>query len=228
MGDAYIRLRKYKEAIEVLEKVTELSKPEDVIFEALGYCHEKLKKFAQARFYYRKASHLRQDDSRLLYKVASTYFNENHWESCLKQLDTALQMHRLQPEYNLMAGECKMQLGQYKDAVQFFTTVVALRPKNIKGWEALIRCLYNTAYFEDALDQSEAAIKATGGKVIFEYYQVAILLALGMSKEALLLLEAAMQSQPKMLKKFVELNPSVLQNQQVVDVIARQKRNKSI
>lgn len=228
MGDAYIRLRKYKEAIEVLEKVTELAKPEDVIFEALGYCYEKLKKFAQSRFYYRKASHLRQDDSRLLFKIASTYFNENHWESCLKQLDTALQMHRLQPEYNLMAGECKMQLGQHKDAIQFFTNVVAVRPKNTKGWEALIRCLYNTALFDDALEQSEAAIITTGGKVIFEYYRVAALLALGKSKEALIQLEEAMQENPKMLKKFVELNPSVLQNQQVVDVIARHKRNKSI
>ncbi|MEI9942666.1 MAG: tetratricopeptide repeat protein [Chitinophagaceae bacterium] len=36
MGDAYIRLRKYKEAIEVLEKVTELSKPEVVIYEAMA------------------------------------------------------------------------------------------------------------------------------------------------------------------------------------------------
>ena len=50
----YIRLRKYKEAIEALEKVTELSKPEDVIYEAIGHCYDRMKNFAQARFYYRK------------------------------------------------------------------------------------------------------------------------------------------------------------------------------
>ena len=60
MGDAYIRLRKYKEAIEVLQKVLELAKPEDVIYEAIGHCFERLKNYAQARFHYRKASHLRQ------------------------------------------------------------------------------------------------------------------------------------------------------------------------
>ena len=49
MGDAYIRLRKYKEAIEVLEKVNELAKPEDVIFEAIGHCYDRLKNYAQAR-----------------------------------------------------------------------------------------------------------------------------------------------------------------------------------
>ncbi len=58
MGDAYIRLRKYKEAVECLERVLELSRPEDVIYEAIGHCYDKIKNYAQARFYYRKASHL--------------------------------------------------------------------------------------------------------------------------------------------------------------------------
>jgi hypothetical protein len=31
-----------------------------------------------------------------------------------------------------------------------------------------------------------------------------------------------------LLKKFIELNPAVLQNQQVVDIVAKFKRNKSI
>ena len=42
--------RKYKEALKCLEKVTELAKPEDVIFEAIGHCYDRLKNFAQARF----------------------------------------------------------------------------------------------------------------------------------------------------------------------------------
>src|SRR5262245_6221400 len=108
MGDAYIRLRKYKEAIEVLEKVNELAKPEDVILEAIGYCYDKMKNFAQARFYYRKATHLRQDDSKLFYKIACTYFNEGQWESCIKQLETALKIQRQQTEYLLLLGECKV------------------------------------------------------------------------------------------------------------------------
>jgi tetratricopeptide (TPR) repeat protein len=139
MGDAYIRLRKYKEAIEALLKVDELSKPEDVILEAIGHCYDRLKNFAQARFYYRKASHLKQEDSKLYYKIACTYFNEGQWESCVKQLDSALKIHRNQPEYNLLIGECKMQLGLFKDAIQYFSNVVRIRPRGAGGWEALIR-----------------------------------------------------------------------------------------
>ncbi len=228
MGDAYIRMRKYKEAIEVLEKVLELSKPEEVIFEAIGHCYDRLKNYAQARFYYRKASHMNADDSKLFYKIACTYFNEGSWESAMKQLDNAMKIHRNYSEYNLLMGECKMNIGAYKDALQYFSNVVQNKPKNTMGWEALIRCLYKAEFLEEATEQATAALQVTQGKALFMFYLSSILFAKGKSKEAILYLERAMEKAPKLLKKFVELNPAILQNQQVVDVIARFKRNKSI
>jgi len=36
-----------------------------------------------------------------------------------------------------------------------------------------------------------------------------------------------MTKAPKLLKKLIELNPSILQYQPVVDIIARYKKNKS-
>ena len=228
MGDAYIRLRKYKQAIEALEKVTELSKPEVVIYEAIGHCYDRLKNFADARFYYRKASHLNQEDSKLFYKIACTYYNEGQWESCIKQLEHAIRLHRPQPEYNLLMGECKMELGLFKDAVQYFSNAVRSRPRNVAGWEALIRCLYRAEFMEEALEQANAALQVTNDKPIFLFYKASILLAMRKTREGILQLETAMSRAPRLLKKFVELNPSSLQHQQVVDVVARFKRNKSI
>jgi tetratricopeptide (TPR) repeat protein len=224
MGDAFIRLRKYKDAIEVLEKVLELSRPEDVIYEAIGHCYDRLKNFAQARFYYRKASHLNQGDSKLYYKIACTYINEEQWSMAVKQLESAMQIHRLQPEYNLAMGECKMQLGDYKEAIQYFSNVVRQRPRNISSWEALIRCLYQGEFYEEALEQARAALKITESKPIFLYYISAIFLALGKTKEALLQLEAALTASPKLLKKLIHLNPAVLRHPLVIDIIAHHKK----
>lgn len=228
MGDAYIRLRKYKEAIEALEKVTELSKPEGVIYEAIGHCYDRLKNYAQARFYYRKASHLNQEDSKLFYKIACTYFNEGQWESCIRQAEHALKIHRTQPEYNLLAGECKMEMGQFREAIHYFTLVVQARPRNIAGREALIRCLYVAGLYEEAITQVQVALKMTNEKPVFFFYWAAILLSMGKSKEAILQLEKAMTLAPRLLKKFIELVPDSLQDSRIVDVVARFKRNKSI
>src|ERR1700760_914477 len=227
MGDAYIRLRRYRDAIESLEKVLELSRPEDVIYEAIGHCWDKLDNYASARFYYRKASHLNPDDSKLYYKLACTYINEEQWAQAVKQLEAAMRIHAMQPEYNLAMGECKMQLGEFKEAIQYFSNVVRIRPRNISSWEALIRCLYNAEYFEEALEQVETAIRITGGKPLFIFYLSAVYFALGRSREGLLQLEKAMTQAPKLLKKLLELNPVILQYQPVVDIIARYKKNKS-
>ena len=228
MGDAYIRLRKYKDAIEALERVLELSRPEDVIYEAIGHCYDRLKNYAQARFYYRKASHLNQEDSKLYFKIACTYINEGQWNTAVKQLQTALQIHRLQPEYNLAMGECKMQMGEFKEAIQYFSNVVAQRPKNISSWEALIRCLYIGEYYDEAVEQIDAAIRHTDNKPIFTFYLSAIYFAVGRSKEGLVQLENGMNKAPRLLKKLIDLNPSILQHQQVVDLVARYKKNRAI
>lgn len=224
MGDAYLRLRKFKDAIEVLEKVLELSRPEDVIYEAIGHCYHKLGNFAQARFNYRKASHLNPEDSKLYYKMALTYINEEQWESAIKQLESAMRIHRSTPEYNLAMGECKMQQRQYKEAIQYFGNVVRSRPKSTAGWEALIRCLFKAGLHEEAMEQSLEAISLTEGKTIFVYYYCGALFALKKTKEALLQLELAMDKAPRQVKKLIELFPSVLQNQHAVDVIARYKK----
>jgi tetratricopeptide (TPR) repeat protein len=226
IGDAYIRLKKYKEAIEALEKVLELSKPEEVIYEAIGHCYDRLRNYAQARFHYRKASHLNAEDSKLFYKIACTYFNEGQWASAAKQLETALKLHRHQYEFNLLMGECKLQMNLLKEAIQYFSASVRVKPKNMAGWEALIRCLYQAEYYAEARQQATIAIEVTNGKPLFFYYMSAVLLALGKSKEALIYLEKAIQISPRGVKKFIELNPSLLQNQQVVDLIARYKKSK--
>ncbi|MES2005673.1 MAG: tetratricopeptide repeat protein [Bacteroidota bacterium] len=228
MGDAYLRLRKYREAIEVLEKVLELTRPEDVIYEAIGHCYHRMENYAQARFHYKKAVHLNPDDSKLHYKIAVTYMLEEQWQPAIKQLENAMRIQRTIPEYNLAMGECKMHLNQYKDAIQYFGAVVQHKPKNVAGWEALIRCLIKAEFFAEAIEQCVAAMKATDGKPVFLFYYSTILFALGKSKDALLKLEMAMEKAPRLLKKFIELNPSILQNNQVVDILARYKKGKKI
>jgi len=228
IGDAYIRLRKYREAVESLYKVIELSKPEDVIFEALGYCFDRLKNYGHARLYYRKALHLNPGNSMLFYKIACTYFNDENYQSCIKQLEYALKMNAKDPEFNLLMGECHLRMEKFSEAVNYFKTAVNARLKNASGWEALIRCMYYARLFEDGQDHVNAALQHTANRPVFLFYKSSFLFGLGKNKEALLQLENAMEQAPRLLKKFVDLNPSILQNQQVVDLIAKYKRKKSI
>ena len=88
----------------------------------------------------------------------------------------------------------------------------------------MIRCLYKGDFLGEAEDQVMAAISYTNSKPIFIYYLSLILFALGKSKEAILHLEKGLAIAPRLVKKFVELNPAILQNRQVVEIIARRKK----
>jgi tetratricopeptide (TPR) repeat protein len=139
-----------------------------------------------------------------------------------------MRIHRSLPEYNLAMGECKMQLKLFKEAIHFFGNVVRTRPKSVAGWEALIRCLFKAEFFEEATEQSLAAIKITEGKSLFIFYNSACLFALKRSKEGLLQLEKAMNQSPRQVKKLIDLYPAILQSQPVVDLIARYKKGRKL
>jgi tetratricopeptide (TPR) repeat protein len=223
MGDAFMRLKKYKEAIESLEKVISLTLPEMVIYEAIGYCYDKLDNFAQARFHYRKASHLNPDDSQLYFKIAVTYMNQGNWKSAIKSLHSALKIQSLQPEYNLAMGRCMAELDAFEEAFFYLGNVIRIRPKNSNGWIELLKCLYRGGLYEEGFEYAVQAFESTDSKPIFVCYKSAFLFASGQTKEALKYLEYVLMTDKKWIKKFIEIDPSFLQNQLIIDLIARYK-----
>ena len=150
---------------------------------------------------------------------------EEHWSAAAQKLDFALKMPGVSLDVSLAMGECLMQLGNYKEAIQHFTLVIRHRPKSIISWESLIRCLYYGEYYEEALEQVAAARKITSNKPVFLYYQSAINLAAGKFKEGMLFLEAALEAAPKSLKKFIALDAQLLKYQQVIDLVSRYRKN---
>jgi tetratricopeptide (TPR) repeat protein len=137
-------------------------------------------------------------------------------------------MHRMQPEYNLALGQCYMQLNNIDEAITYFGNVVRVRPKNMNGWLELLKCLLSAGLYEEGTEYADFALEQTEQKPIFLFYKSMFLFAEGKFKEAALNLENGMAANPKLIKKFIELNPSILQHQQVVEIIARYKKQKFI
>lgn len=226
MGDAYIRLRKFQDAIEVLQKHLEIAKPEDVIYEAIGHCYEKMRKFTQARYYYRKASHLSPQDDKLYYKIAVAYMMEGNWENAVKSIASALKINKNSAEYYIGLGQCYLELGKNKDALIQFMHALRLKPGTIGTWQELIRGLYISNFMDEALVQIEEAEQKLGRKPVFQYYRAAVLITTGRTKEGLIQLETALQLAPRQLKKMVELDPTLLQHNSVVELISRYRKKK--
>ena len=226
MADAYMRLKWYGKALEVLEKHIEIAKAEDVIFEAMGYCWEKQKDFARARQFYRQASQLSPQDDGIFYKIGETYAREKQWEKAVKSYSVALHLDKDNASYCMAIGNCLMEMNVKSEALVCYLNAVRLKPGNKTTWVALIRGLYITGYYEEALTQLAVAREHCGEKGDFAYYQAAVLFELGKAKEALLQLEKGLKLSPGRVKIFTDLNPEFLLRTPVAEVIGKYKKNK--
>lgn len=226
VADAYIKLRKYKLAIEALEKVIELSTPEEVIYEAIGFCHHKTGNLIEARKYYKLALGLNRNDAKLHFKIASTYMHQSHWEMAIKHLTQALLQHKNNKEFNLAMGECKVQLGEYKDAIAYFGKVVKAKPAQSEGWEALIRCFIMANEFGEALKHCKIALDYVNKRTSLLYLYSALLFLNKNTKEALIQLHTALSQNARMLKKALQIAPDMLHHPMFIDVIAAYKKKR--
>lgn len=227
MADAYMRLKWYERAIDVLETHLEIAKPEDVIFEAMGYCWEKQKNYQRARYYYRQASQLSPQDDGIFYKIGETYTREKQWEKAMKSYSVALNLNKENANYCLAIGNCLMEMDVKSEALVCYLNAVRLKPNNKTTWMALIKGLYVSGYYDEALTQLEVAREHCGDKADFRYMQAASLFELGKSKEALLQLEKALKMTPSRVKMFTELNPEYMRRSSVTDLITKYKKSKS-
>ncbi|OSZ82619.1 hypothetical protein CAP35_04960 [Chitinophagaceae bacterium IBVUCB1] len=224
MADAFMRLKWYDKAIEVLEKHLEIAKAEDVIFEAMGYCWEKQKDFQRARHFYRQASQLSPQDDTIFYKIGETYAREKQWEKAVKSYSVALHLDKDNAAYCMAIGNCLMEMDAKSEALVCYLNAVRLKPGNKTTWVALIKGLYASGYYDEALTQLEVAREHCGDKPDFRYYHAALLLELGKSKEAMLQLERALKESPTKVKVFTELNPEYLRRTAVTDLISKYKK----
>ena len=153
--------------------------------------------------------------------------NEGAWQPAIKCLQTALSMHRMQAEYHIALGRCFVELGKYPEAISAIGQAVKMKPKNFNGWVELLQCMYRGKLFNDGIDYAALALESTDNKPIFLFYKSLFLFAAGKSKEAMVYLENGFALYPKGFKKIIELEPSLLRHQQVVEIAARFKKKKS-
>lgn len=224
MADAFMRLKWYEDALEVLEKHIEISKPEDVIFEAMGYCWEKRKDFQKARQFYRQAAQLSPQDDTIFYKIGETYTREKKWDKAIKSYTTALNLDKENAAYSMAIGNCLMEMDVKSEALMCYLNAVRLKPGNKGTWVALVRGLFRSGYYTEAITQLDVARGHCGDKGDFYFYHAAALMEMGKVKEAMLQLEKGLKMSPTRSKIFTDLNSEYLLRSNVTDLIGKYKK----
>jgi tetratricopeptide (TPR) repeat protein len=224
MGDCYMKLRQYNNAIEILEKHVSLGNPEDAILEALGQCWEKLKNYPKARKFYRQVIEIAPQDDSIFSKIGNTYKKEHQWLKAFKSYDTAHKMDKLNIHYTLDMATCLQEMKMYEESILVLSHAMQINPTSKSVWQLLITAMYKNNLLDTALEGVVNARDIVGEKTEWTYYEAAILLRQGKTKQAVLLLENALHENVKKLAVLKQLDEDVVQHPIFANSIAMFKK----
>lgn len=231
IADAYMRLRKYQDALNCLLLVNTQTNNEVEILAAIAYCYQKLNDFNNARKFCKQALLINPQDTELLYKIGCTYMGQNNWSSALKYLNQAITFYSQKATYYNAIGQCNFSLGNYGLAIDNFAEAVRLKPKWKIAWKDFLTAYYEIDEFEMCITLIKLAqLQFAKPEISFEFLRVACLYLTGDIKESISLLETILPNNQKHLSKLLKICPEILENNSILHIInshVKQKRIKN-
>ena len=140
IGNCYLELKKYKEAInefnKVLDKIKEEnpelkgSKTASQIFASIGDIYMRQDNLKKAEKYFKKSIEIDQSDHALAYNIAEILFLANKTDDAIKYYNLAIKIKPDWPKSYKQIGYAFLNKGNTKKAIEVFKKYIQLDPKS--------------------------------------------------------------------------------------------------
>lgn len=150
LADYNLRKEHYNAAADIYRQLIEVTGQEAEIYQKIGYCMQKEKRYAPAIEAYLMADMLKPDNLWTTRHLATCYRLNRNFEEALKY-------YRLQEEtdpenrtllFNM--GSCLAELGRDEEALQCFFKLDFIDPGSLKNRRAIAWCSFMTGKWEQA------------------------------------------------------------------------------
>lgn len=151
VADFHFRKEHYPEALYLyLQLTNEQKKTSADIFQKMGFCLQKEKKYKEAIEAYRKADLLKPDHVWTLRHLATCHRQTHNFRQALEYYK---KVENIQPEnINILyfTGSCHAELEEYTEALQYFFKMDFLDNHSVKAWRGIAWCSFMSGKYEQA------------------------------------------------------------------------------
>ena len=150
-ADFHFRKEHYPQALSLYRRVSEENQTTDAnIFQKIGFCLQKGRKYEEAIEAYHKADILKPDHVWTLRHLATCYRLTHNFRQALEHYK---KVESIQPENNdilFYAGHCHAELEEHAEALQYFFKMDFLDNHSIKAWRGIAWCSFVSGKYEQA------------------------------------------------------------------------------
>ena len=223
-GNSLVCLEKYKEAIAVFEETLTIEPNDAYTFYYLGECNEKLKNFEVAIDYYRNAIKIDETIADAWIGLGSVLEDTDKVEEGLKCVQKAVELDPMNPEYIYMLGDFQLMLEKFDKTIESYKKVSEIEPSNDEIWLDYSHVYKKTGNIETAIEIILNGIALQPENISLQYRLANYLMINLQEKEACIKLETALNTNYAKHFEFLEYDPTLLRNQQILDLIEIYKK----
>ena len=157
----------YEQAFEIYHSLNEKGDNSLEIFQKMGYCSQKLRKYEDALNYYKMAELYDTNRAWNIKKIALCYRNVKNYEESLKYY---LEAEQLEPDnlyVQTFIGHSYLDLKDYENALKYYFKVEFLAPDNKKVLRPIAWCSFALGKLDTAKNYYLKLIESEANKYDF-------------------------------------------------------------
>jgi len=151
IAEFYFEKDHFESAFEIYKSLSNRGEVSYEIYEKMGYCLQRLKRYDEAVQYYIKAELFDTNRAWLLRKIGLCYRNLNDHNNAIKYYTEALKLDPENQFIQLSIGHCYLSIQQYEEALNYFYKLEYLSNENVKVLRPIAWILFLEGNFESAL-----------------------------------------------------------------------------
>ncbi len=150
IAEYYLRKNYFEDALKIYERLVEINKESDILFQKIGYCKQMTGDIEGALYSYLRADLINSESKWVIRRIAGCY-------RTLKQPEEALEYYRRYEELNpdnlsvqISIGHCYLELKDYNEALKYYFKVDYLDSKSSKAWRPIAWCSFLIGKYDQA------------------------------------------------------------------------------
>lgn len=209
----------YKKALQCYQDVFERFEPDADLLLHIGICYHKLGNPAVAKSFFQKATDLDCYCADAHFYLGECHASQSAWHKAISAYIKAIRIDDRNEEYYARLSDAYSRTGNFRKAEMYLRQAADTGPEDPRHWVRLIAFLMKRGKTDEALDVLDEAEDYTYSPELL-YCRSACLFDMGLKKDALLVLEEALNEDFEAHNELFRLVPVLENDTEVRAVIA--------
>lgn len=222
-GDVHFEMGNYEKALEAYHEAVSSDKPYKESYFKLGECYEKLGDFQKMRYYLRKATNIDAEYEEAHHKIGESYMAEENYAQAIQSFERALKLFPESANYLSSLGDALLMNDEPEKAVDCFVKAIEIEANNIAHYIHLGSAYFEMGDYIQCETTFSFAINLFAEAADIRYIYAVYLFQMGKRKEALRIIEEALNMNTEEAKLIFKMDESLASDNDLITLLSNYK-----